>query len=236
VRIQGLTKRFGRRVAVDQIDLEIPTGTIAGFIGPNGAGKTTTLAMLPGLVARPRERHSVRTLDLRSRLLLGRVGALIEAPAFYLSLTGRQNLKLLATIAGDDVRSVSGLLEQVGLGNRGEDRFRAYSTLRFDLDLGVLPQIRLYAASAATLLGKLQEVPDEVDSVMLVGHNPGIQDLALSLARTGSESAKVRSKFPTAALAALELIATWRELGPWSAELVSFAKPKVLSSCGTPLP
>jgi phosphohistidine phosphatase len=93
----------------------------------------------------------------------------------------------------------------------------------------------LYAASAATLLGKLQEVPDEVDSVMLIGHNPGIQDLALSLARTGSENAKVRSKFPTAALATLELNATWRELGPGSAELVSFAKPKDLSS-GTPLP
>jgi phosphohistidine phosphatase len=90
----------------------------------------------------------------------------------------------------------------------------------------------LYAASAATLLGKLQRVPDEVDSVMLIGHNPGIQDLALSLARAGSESAKVRSKFPTAALATLELDATWRELGPGSAELVSFAKPKELSSGG----
>ena len=81
----------------------------------------------------------------------------------------------------------------------------------------------------ADLLEVLHEVPDEVESVMLIGHNPGIQDLALSLARPGSESARVRSKFPTAALATLELNGTWRELAPGSAELVSFVKPKELS-------
>jgi phosphohistidine phosphatase len=72
-------------------------------------------------------------------------------------------------------------------------------------------------------------VRDEVESVMLIGHNPGIQDLALSLARSGSEVARVRSKFPTAGLATLELNGTWRELAPGSAELVSFVKPKELS-------
>ena len=87
----------------------------------------------------------------------------------------------------------------------------------------------LYAAPEADLLGVLHEVPDEVESVMLIGHNPGIQDLGLSLARPGSESARVRSKFPTAALATLELTGTWRELAPGSAELVSFVKPKELS-------
>jgi phosphohistidine phosphatase len=87
----------------------------------------------------------------------------------------------------------------------------------------------LYAASVATLLEELHEVPDEVDSLMLIGHNPGIQDLALSLARASSESPRVRSKFPTAALATLELDATWRELVPGSAELVSFVTPKELS-------
>lgn len=72
-------------------------------------------------------------------------------------------------------------------------------------------------------------MPDEVKSVMLIGHNPGIQDLALSLARGGSEIARVRSKFPTAALATLELNGSWRELSPGSAELVSVVKPKELS-------
>jgi phosphohistidine phosphatase len=92
-------------------------------------------------------------------------------------------------------------------------------------------QIRsgLYAASASALLEVLREVPDDVESVMLIGHNPGIQDLALSLAGDGSEIARVRSKFPTAALATLEFRTSWRELAPGSAELVSFVKPKELS-------
>jgi phosphohistidine phosphatase len=98
-------------------------------------------------------------------------------------------------------------------------------------DVQIKPE--LYAASAAALLEVLHEVPDEVDSMMLIGHNPGIQDLALSLARAGSESMRVRNKFPTAALATLEFNASWRELAPGSAELVSFVKPKELSEAGT---
>jgi phosphohistidine phosphatase len=91
---------------------------------------------------------------------------------------------------------------------------------------------RIYAASAAALLEELHEVPDEVESVMLIGHNPGIQELALSLARPGPESGRVESKFPTAALATLELDGSWRELAPGSAEFVAFVKPKELSGRG----
>jgi phosphohistidine phosphatase len=99
-------------------------------------------------------------------------------------------------------------------------------------DVDVQIETGLYAASAAALLEVLHKVPNEVESVMLIGHNPGIQDLALSLASGGSESTRVRSKFPTAALATLELNASWRELAPGSAELVSFVKPKELSRSG----
>jgi ABC-2 type transport system ATP-binding protein len=129
VRVQGLSKRYGKQVAVEHLDFEVPRGVIAGLIGPNGAGKTTTLAMLLGLV-RPTGGsasvfgHPIANADA----YLGRVGALLEAPAFYRYLSGRQNLEYLATIADRDVRSVSGLLEQVGLSERGDDRFRAYST------------------------------------------------------------------------------------------------------------
>ena len=94
-------------------------------------------------------------------------------------------------------------------------------------DVQIEPE--LSAASAAALLEVLHEVPDELESVMLIGHNPGIQDLALSLAGTGSEIPRLRGKFPTAALATLELSGTWRELAPGSADLVSFVKPKELS-------
>jgi phosphohistidine phosphatase len=87
----------------------------------------------------------------------------------------------------------------------------------------------LYAASADDLLEALHEVPDEVGSAMLIGHNPGIQDLTLSLARDCPETARVRAKFPTAALASLEFRASWRQLAPRAADLVSFVKPKELS-------
>jgi phosphohistidine phosphatase len=96
-----------------------------------------------------------------------------------------------------------------------------------DADVQIEPE--LYAASARELIEVLQGVPDEVESVMLIGHNPGLQDLALSLASAGSEIPRLRSKFPTAALATLEFKGTWRKLAPGSAELVSFVKPKELS-------
>jgi phosphohistidine phosphatase len=99
-------------------------------------------------------------------------------------------------------------------------------------DVQIEPE--LYAAAARDLLDVLQRVPDEVKSVMLIGHNPGIQDLAMSLASAGSEIPRLRSKFPTAALATLELNGTWRELVPGSAELVSFVTPKQLSRGGRP--
>jgi phosphohistidine phosphatase len=88
----------------------------------------------------------------------------------------------------------------------------------------------LYAASAATLLEVLHELPDEVSSVMLIAHNPGIQDLAVSLAGGGPAIERMRSKFPTAALATLELDVSWSELTPEGAELVGFVKPKDLPS------
>jgi phosphohistidine phosphatase len=99
--------------------------------------------------------------------------------------------------------------------------------LRKNVDVRIEPE--LYASSAGELLEVLNEVPDEVESVMLIGHNPGIQDLALSLAGAGSQIPRLRSKFPTAGLATLELNGTWRELAPKSAELVALVTPKELS-------
>jgi ABC-2 type transport system ATP-binding protein len=129
VRVRGLTKHYGKLVAVEQLDFEVPRGVIAGFIGPNGAGKSTTLGMLLGLVRPTAGGATVLGQPIGDpAAYLARVGALIETPAFYRSLTGKQNLELLATIAGNERRSVAGLLDQVGLGGRGDDRFRAYST------------------------------------------------------------------------------------------------------------
>jgi phosphohistidine phosphatase len=87
----------------------------------------------------------------------------------------------------------------------------------------------LYAASATQLLGRLRAVPDTVESVMLIGHSPGLQELALDLARPGPTTDDLAAKYPTAALATLEFTVTsWRELDRESGELVSLVRPRDL--------
>jgi phosphohistidine phosphatase len=86
----------------------------------------------------------------------------------------------------------------------------------------------LYGASETELLERLREVPDATESVMLIGHNPAIHDLALSLAGSGERRADMERKFPTGALATLTAPDHWRDLGPGSAELVAFVTPKEL--------
>jgi ABC-2 type transport system ATP-binding protein len=125
---QGLTKRYGGRVAVDNLSLEVPAGVVAGFIGPNGAGKTTTMAMLLGLVTPTAGSATVLGSSLDNpAAYLGRVGALIETPAFWPGLTGVENLRVLATLGGHDRGRIREVLELVGLDGRGDDRFGQYS-------------------------------------------------------------------------------------------------------------
>jgi ABC-2 type transport system ATP-binding protein len=128
VTVEGLTKRYGDRAAVDDLTFELPRGVVAGFIGPNGAGKTTTMAMLLGLVAPTAGHGSVlgQPLDKPSSFL-PRVGALIEGPAMYPGLTGTENLRVLAAMGNRDASRIPHVLEQVGLEHRADDRFREYS-------------------------------------------------------------------------------------------------------------
>jgi ABC-2 type transport system ATP-binding protein len=124
----GLTKRYGRLLAVDALSLEVPAGVVAGFIGPNGAGKTTTMGMLLGLVDPTGGTGTVLGANLEHPAsYLGRVGALIEAPAFWPRLTGVENLRVLATLGGHDASRIPDVLDVVGLGARGSDRFGEYS-------------------------------------------------------------------------------------------------------------
>jgi phosphohistidine phosphatase len=89
--------------------------------------------------------------------------------------------------------------------------------------------MELYAASSEELLERIRLVPEEVTSLMLIGHNPGLQDLALALASTGPELARLKRKFPTAALATLTLPETsWRELAEGNAQLASYVVPEQL--------
>jgi ABC-2 type transport system ATP-binding protein len=123
-----LSKRYGRRLAVDALSIEVPAGVVAGFIGPNGAGKTTTMAMLLGLVRPSDGTATVLGASMEDPAsYLGRVGALIEAPAFWPGLSGVENLRVLATLGGHDPSRIPELLALVGLGTRGLDRFGQYS-------------------------------------------------------------------------------------------------------------
>jgi ABC-2 type transport system ATP-binding protein len=140
VRVEALTKTYRSRPAVDQLSFAVPTASVCGFIGPNGAGKTTTLRILLGLV-----RPSAGTASVLGQPVahperyLSRVGALIEGPAFYPTLSGRRNLHVLARLGGIASKRVDAVLEQVDLSGRADDRYRAYS-------LGMKQRLGLAAA------------------------------------------------------------------------------------------
>lgn len=130
LRTYDLTKCYGSRVAVNQLNLEVRRGEIVGFLGPNGAGKTTSIRMLLGLIAPTSGRIEIFGRDLASERahLLPRIGALIETPALYLHMTGHANLRAVGAVLGGVPRQrIETVLTQVGLQGRKKDRVRAYS-------------------------------------------------------------------------------------------------------------
>ena len=127
---QQLTKKYRGRVVVDQLSLTVEAGDIFGFLGQNGAGKSTTIRMALGLV-RPTSGY-VRVLgyDMSRHPLraLKRIGAIIEAPAFYENFSGLQNLRMLASMSGGaEQKRIEAVLEIVGLRERARDSVRVYS-------------------------------------------------------------------------------------------------------------
>jgi ABC-2 type transport system ATP-binding protein len=128
---ENLTKRFGRRTVVDGVSLEVSRGEVFGFLGPNGAGKSTTLRMIVGLVRPSAGRIRISGIDAtgdRCRAL-ARVGAVVEAPAFYAHLSGWENLRIFASLSnGARPAEIEEALEVVGLRERARDRVAVYSS------------------------------------------------------------------------------------------------------------
>jgi ABC-2 type transport system ATP-binding protein len=129
VEARDLTKRYsGGVLAVQGLDLTVRRGEVYGFLGPNGAGKTTTLRMLAGLI-QPTSGHAIvaggRPGSPRS---LSDLGAMIEAPAFWPYLSGRDNLRLLARYCRVPDRRVGPVLEEVDLTDRAHRAVGTYST------------------------------------------------------------------------------------------------------------
>src|SRR5205085_1881676 len=156
VETEGLTKRFGDRLAVDRVDLRIPAGSAFGYLGPNGAGKTTLIRMLLGLT--PATAGSMRLLGLpmpkERATALARVGAIVEEPRSHPFLTGRENLAIVAAARERAAHArIDGALARVGLADRGNDRVKTYS-LGMRQRLGVA---RCLLADPALLDGQVVE-------------------------------------------------------------------------------
>ena len=140
LKTEKLSKKYGNRWAVSGLDLEVPRGQVYGFLGPNGAGKTTSIRMMLGLITPTSGSAAIDSINVNSDPInaLSHVGAMVETPAFYGYLTGRENLQLLGRISGGiDNKRVDEVLSLVGLLERGDDKVKGYSQgMRQRLGLG----------------------------------------------------------------------------------------------------
>jgi ABC-2 type transport system ATP-binding protein len=128
VQTSGLTKRYGARItAVTDLDLTVRRGEVYGFVGPNGSGKTTTLRMLLGLIRATSGTARVLGKKPGDPEGLKGIGALVESPAFYPYLSGRDNLRAMASYAGVSSARVDEVLDTVELTRRAKDKVRKYS-------------------------------------------------------------------------------------------------------------
>ena len=126
--VRDLSKKYGDLFALSHANFEVPLGTICGFVGPNGSGKTTTIRMLLALISPSGGSGEVLDIPIdEPEKYLPYIGAMIEGPAFYPALTGNQNLKVLAKIGGFSLDRIPELLELVGLGERGDSKYKTYS-------------------------------------------------------------------------------------------------------------
>jgi ABC-2 type transport system ATP-binding protein len=129
IRCEGLSKSYGRTVAVDRLDLSVEAHQVYGFLGPNGSGKTTTMRMLLGLVRPTSGRAWLNGRALPDPDGLARVGAMIEEPAFRPWMTGQRNLEVLALYGSPlpHADAVASALAKAGLTSVADRKVKTYS-------------------------------------------------------------------------------------------------------------
>ena len=130
IEVHGLTKRFGERAALTNVDLSVPRRSVFGFLGPNGAGKTTLIRLLLGLSQPTGGSMQLlgSPLPEAREAVLGRVGAIVEEPRFHRYLTARENLAITAAARGHEAHErIDTVLARVGLAERADDRVKTYS-------------------------------------------------------------------------------------------------------------
>ena len=152
--VEGLTRRFGDLVAVKDLTFDVPAGGVVGFVGPNGSGKSTTIRMLLGLLRPSAGTGTVLGEPIEHpERFAGRVGALIESPAFVGGLAGRDNLRSLAALRGLPSRRIDEVLAVVGLAGRESDKASTYSLgmkQRLGLAAALLPDPELLVLDEPT--------------------------------------------------------------------------------------
>ena len=128
IQARNLTKRYGSKLAVDDVSFTVPPGVVTGFLGPNGAGKSTTMRMILGLDAPTAGTVTVNGQPYAGhRRPLAEVGALLEARAVHTGRSARNHLRVMAATTGVDTARVDDVIEMVGLTDVARRRVGAFS-------------------------------------------------------------------------------------------------------------
>ena len=129
VETKGLNYHFGNQKVVDELSLQVPRGSIYGFLGPNGAGKTTTIKILLNLLKSPEDTVFIFGQELNHNRIasLKRMGSLVEQPAIYGHLTGKENLYNRCILLGVNRSRALDMLQLVGLSQAADKKASAYS-------------------------------------------------------------------------------------------------------------
>ncbi len=184
ISASDLTKIYGERAALSHGNFVVPEGSICGFVGPNGSGKTTTIRILLGLIAPSGGTATVLGESiLHPEKYLPFVGAMIEGPAFYPALSGRENLKVLAELGGFPLSRVDELLAKVDLADRGGSKFKTYSLgmkQRLGIAAALLPNPKLLILDEPTngldpsgiqeVRGLIRDLADSGTTVFVSSH------------------------------------------------------------------
>lgn len=175
LEVHGLTKRYGKTLAVDDVTFSIQSAQIFGFLGPNGSGKTTTIGMIFDVINPTDGKISVFGRSNCEALARRRLGGTLEQPNLYPYLTGHDNLRIVATIKGLDKKCIEPALKAVDLLDAANRVVSGYS-------LGMKQRLGL----AAAMLGDPELlIFDEPTNGLDPDGMREIRELIMSLSRSG---------------------------------------------------
>ncbi len=190
IRVQNLTKIYGKLIAVDHINFEVNKGEIFGFLGPNGAGKTTTLRMLTGIIKPDHGKADILGFNIQKEPLKAKqnIGVVPETSNAYVDLSAWQNMMLMSELYGIPKKEAENraeiLLNQLNLYDRRDGKVKGFSKgmkQRLILCMALVndPQVifldeptsGLDVQSSMLIRDILQDFPDQNKTIFLTTHN-----------------------------------------------------------------